>query len=313
MILALTPAVKCKKGPFFLVFCGFHVHFPNKIAVPRGSDRDFAGRSQALSVDQARRGTPCTARKQYSATSGTIFAIRKMAFVDLLAAICIITNGAKGVSALQLARDINCQHKTAFVLAHKIREAMAAESRNASLSGEVEIDGAYFLGHVRPENYKEDRKDRRLSENKSDKRRVVVAMRQRKGRTLTGVFKGEDDSLPMIRNSVEPGSVVYADEAASWDSLHSWYTAKRINHSIAFVDDGACTNQAESYFSRLRRMTGGQHHKVSAQHLHAYAAHAAWLEDHRTLDNGALAHRAIGLAMAHPISRSWKGYWQRAA
>jgi hypothetical protein len=47
-------------------------------------------------------------------------------------------------------RDLDCQHKTAFVLAHKIREAMAAETNGLKLSGEVELDGAYFGGHVRP-------------------------------------------------------------------------------------------------------------------------------------------------------------------
>jgi hypothetical protein len=50
---------------------------------------------------------------------------------------------------------------------------------------------------------------------------------------------------------------------------------------------------------------------VSAQYLAQYAGHAAWVEDHRTLDNGAMTNRAIGLAMAHPVSRVWKGYWQR--
>ena len=60
-------------------------------------------------------------------TSGTIFASRKMAFVDLLAAICITVNASKGVSMIQLSRDLDCQYKTAFVLAHKLREAMASE------------------------------------------------------------------------------------------------------------------------------------------------------------------------------------------
>ena len=259
-----------------------------------------------------RRRFKCAAcSHQYSVTSGTIFASRKMSFTDLLAAICIVTNGAKGISALQLSRDLQVNFKTAWVFSHKLREAMASETKDHNLSGDVEIDGAYFGGHVRPENRKEDRVDRRLSENRSEKRRVVVALRQRKGRTLTGVFMGEDDSLGMIQERVKPNSVVYADEASSWDRLHGWYTAKRINHSIAFFDDGVCTNQAESFFSRLRRMVGGQHHKVSAQYLHQYAAHAAWLEDHRRLDNGALAHRALGLAMAHPVSRNWAGYWQR--
>jgi hypothetical protein len=60
----------------------------------------------------------------------------------------------------------------------------------------------------------------------------------------------------------------------------------------------------------LRTMIAGQHHHVSARYLAAYAAHAAWLEDHRRLDNGALCHRALGLALHHSTS-AWKGYWQR--
>ncbi len=64
---------------------------------------------------------------QFSVTSGTIFASRKMKFVDLLAAIVILANAAKGVSMLQLSRDLDCQYKTAFVLAHKLREAIASE------------------------------------------------------------------------------------------------------------------------------------------------------------------------------------------
>ena len=62
---------------------------------------------------------------QFSVTSGTIFASRKLSFTDLLAAIVIFVNGAKGVSALQVSRDLCVQYKTAFVLSHKLREAMA--------------------------------------------------------------------------------------------------------------------------------------------------------------------------------------------
>jgi transposase-like protein len=219
--------------------------------------------------------------------------------------------GPVGEGPAVLGRDLDCQAKTAFVLGHKIRESLASEMKAANLFDEVEVDGAYFGGHVRPANEKKDRKDRRLAEHQTGKRRVVVAMRQRKGRTLTAVFRSEDEAIPMIRTRVSAGSIVFADEASAWDALHGWYTAKRINHSIAFMDDGVCTNQAESFFSRLRRMVGGQHHKVSAQYLHQYAAHAAWMEDHRRLDNGALANRALGLALGHGVSRQWKGYWQR--
>ena len=78
-----------------------------------------------------------------------------MAFTDLLAAICIFVNAAKGLSALQLSRDLDCQYKTAFVLAHKLREVLAAEIDGHTLDGEIEIDGAYFGGHIRPANLKD--------------------------------------------------------------------------------------------------------------------------------------------------------------
>jgi hypothetical protein len=59
-------------------------------------------------------------------------------------------------------------------------------------------------------------------------------------------------------------------------------------------------------------MVAGQHHQVSPQYLYQYATHSAWMEDHRWLDNGALAHRTLRLALASPVSRQWAGYWQRA-
>jgi transposase-like protein len=263
---------------------------------------------------RTRRIFKCEAcEAQFSVTTATIFASRKLAMRDLLAAIAIFVNGAKGISALQLSRDLDCQYKTAFVLAHKLREAMGADMTGRTLSGHVEIDGAYFGGYVKPENRKEDRKDRRLSENQSGKRRVVVIMRERKGRSLPFVFDSEAASLPTIQARVMPGTTVYADEASCWDDLHARFNAHRINHSVAFKDEEACTNQAESYFSRLRRAEIGTHHHISGRYLHAYAREMAWREDNRRQPNGTLYLMAAGAALGHPVSREWKGYWQRAA
>ncbi len=248
--------------------------------------------------------------RQFSLTSGTLFASRKLPVRDYLLAIAIFVNGAKGVSALQLSRDLDCQYKTAFVLAHKLREAMAAEHDGRVLSGEVEIDGAYFGGHVRPENRKEDRKDRRLAEHQTGKRRCVVIMRERGGRALPFAVRSEDQAVPLVRQVVAAGSTVHADEAACWDALHAHYEAKRINHSIAFLDDGACTNQAESCFSRLRRAEIGQHHRIGV-HLHAYAGEMAWREDYRRRSNGIQAELVAAAALASQPSRMWAGYWQR--
>jgi hypothetical protein len=88
---------------------------------------------------------------------------------------------------------------------------------------------------------------------------------------------------------------------------------QRINDSEAYSRDGAHTNHAESFFSRLRRMIGGQHHKVGAQHLGAYAVQTTWLEDGRDQSNGAPADRLISRALAAPANREWKGDRQRRA
>jgi len=90
------------------------------------------------------------------------------------------------------------------------------------------------------------------------------------------LFRTEDASLATIEQRVMPGSTVHADEAACWDELHARFDAKRINLSVAFSDDGACTNQAESFFSRLRRAEIGTRHHISGPYLNAYAREMAW-------------------------------------
>ncbi|WP_370645792.1 IS1595 family transposase [Epibacterium sp. Ofav1-8] len=161
------------------------------------------------------RGFKCAAcHRQFSVTSGTIFASRKLAFLDLLGAICLFVNAAKGLSAVQISRDLDVQHKTAFVLMHKLREAMKAETRDARLDGEVEVYGAAFGGHVRPANLKEERVNRRRRVNRSGKRRVVVVLRQRGDRTVTRTFLREAQGVEFARERIAPDTVVSADEVA---------------------------------------------------------------------------------------------------
>lgn len=260
---------------------------------------------------KARRIFKCKACSgQFSVTSGTIFASRKMAIRDILGAIAIFVNGAKGHSALQLSRDLDCDYKTAFVLTHKLREAMASQ-REKALSGEVEIDGAYFGGYVKPANRKEDRVDRRKAENQTGKRQVVVVMRERDGQSVTAVAKSEAAGVNAVVATVAPGSTIYADEASSWDALAARYLTKRINHQEAYSTPDACTNMAESFFSRIRRAEVGIHHHIAGPYLASYAAEMAWREDRRRVSNGEQFLAVTSAALAHPVSRQWKGYWQR--
>ncbi len=306
--LSLKAIYKAGEDAAYETFCQMRWPETNGEAVcPRCAD-------DATKISTRRKFKCRACGHQFSVTSGTIFASRKMAFVDLLAAICITVNAGKGVSMIQLSRDLDCQYKTAFVLAHKLREAMASEVQTGEvLTGHVEVDGAYFGGHIRPENHKADRKDRRLKENQNGKRRVVVVMRERLGRTLPVVTMSEAHGVDLMVQNVSRMATVSADEASHWDMLHSTWSVDRINHSVSYSDHGKHTNWAESYFSRLRRMVVGQHHHVSPQYLHQYANQAAWLEDNRRKDNGTLAFGLVQASMDAPVSRSWKGYWQRAA
>jgi hypothetical protein len=248
----------------------------------------------------------CSAcRYQFSVTARTIFQDRKRPIRDYLLVIAIFVNGAKGHSALQLSRDLDCQYKTAFVIAHKLREAMGSEVHNPDepeLNGEVHIDGAYFGGKVKQANRKADRTDRRSTEERGGKHQVVVA-RQVLGRTLPFIVPRESAAVPIIRQHIANGTIVHADESRAWDILHGSYPMMRVNHSREYKgEDGACTNEAESFFSRLRRAEYGMHHRISGQYLYQYANEMAWREDRRREPNGLHWRRVIGAALHHPKS-----------
>ena len=136
-------------------------------------------------------------------------------------------------------------------------------------------------------------------------------MRERGGRTLTYVTRSEAEGVALVAVNVEHGATVHADEASHWDKLAAYFPIKRINHQEAYSKDGACTNQAESFFSRLRRAEVGTHHHIAGKYLHAYAAEMAWREDSNRQANGHQFAMAMGAVAMAPQSRQWAGYWQR--
>jgi transposase-like protein len=266
----------------------------------------------AVYTYRCRRVFKCKAcHRQFSATSGTLLACRKLPFRTLLIAFSLFVSAAKGLSSLQLSRNLGLHAKTAFVLLHKLRCALTSNSAATILTGVVEVDGGWFGGHIRPENHRVARIDRRRREHQNGKRRCVVVMRQRGGPTVTAIVKHEAEAVPIIRRRVARGSIIHTNEARAWDDLHASFEMKRINHSEAYSKDGACTNQAESYISRLRRAEIGQHHHIAGPHLGQYAGEMAWREDMRRKATGTQFNVCGRLALGHPTSRPWVGYWQR--
>lgn len=253
-------------------------------------------------------------KKDFSITSGTLFSSYKLPLRGYLGAIAIFVNEVKGKSMLAMSRDLGLSYKSAFVLAHKLREAMSEEMKHRQIGDDqpvAEVDGAYFGTYVRPANLREERVDRRLRKNYSKNRKVLVVIRERGGETLPGVFKSESHALTWIKRRVVKGTVLHADEASSWNDLHTRFEMKRIDHQQAYSLDGASTNQAESYFSRIRRGEMGHHHHISGPYLLRFAQEAAWREDNRRVPNGEQVQRVAKLALGRKKSVDFNGYWQR--
>lgn len=260
----------------------------------------------------------------FSVTSGTLFAYHKLPLQVYLGAIAIYTNAVKGLSALQLSRDLNVQYKSAFVLMHKLRESLMVHRDETPLAGEVQVDGGYTNGSVRPANRAEERVDRRLAGHQNPDKRCVLVMREtypaddpagRVGgkRTLTFIIPRENqrDVGALAARFIAPATTVSADESNAYDLLHGRYPMRRVNHQREYrAADGTTDNQAESYLARFRRMQIGQHHKFGLAHLANYANEAAYREDTRRWSNGAIFYDILSKCARTPPHRDWCGYWQ---
>ena len=155
---------------------------------------------------------------------------------------------------LAMSRDLGVQYKTSFVLAHKMREAMATEVRTQPIGGEgkrAEIDGGYFGGYVKPAiSPREPPRSPLASTPVRQTQGRGRYPRERDGRTLPGVFHSEVEALAFIRRQVARGTELYADEASAWNALHARYTLHRVNHEEAYSLGGEYeinTNSAELF------------------------------------------------------------------
>lgn len=256
---------------------------------------------------------------RFSVTSGTVFANHKLGFRVILAAVALFVHAAKGMSALQLSRSLDVQYKTAYVLFHKLRESLMRERDTSLLSGDVEMDGGYCHSYVRPKNRKQERVDRRLKQNLNPNKRAVLVMRERgepgqgAKRTLTSIIKqeNEQDIRNLVYQYVAPEAVIYADEHSAYASLAARHTVHQVNHQEAYsAEDGTNQNQAESFFSRMRRLMIGQIHKNAPKYLPYYANEVAWREDHRRCSSSEQFEYLMQAALKLRPSRDWAGYWQ---
>ena len=264
----------------------------------------------------------------FSITSGTVFASHKLSLKIYLLAIFLFVNAVKGISALQLSRDLGVNYRTAYVLAHKLRKSLMNQENNKILSGVIDIDGTYVHSSPRKANKKEDRIDFRLKENQNpDKRCIIVAREHYSAQeklknkyfqgaktTLVKVVDYENQAVvkDIALKFIAKGSKIHSDENAAYDVLIPFYDLHTVNHKKEYRSEvGITNNQAESYFSRFKRMYYGQVHKMSNKYLLNYANEVAYREDNRRTPNGFqfkdILKKCLNLSNKN---NEWVGYWQ---
>lgn len=253
----------------------------------------------------------------FSVTSGTIFHGHKLPLQTILMAICIFVNAAKGISALQLSRDLDVQYKTGWVLLHKIRESLMDYDSSKPFQGIVEMDGVYVNGYIRPKNRLEKRIDRRKAYKPN--KRVVISLRQRNefgigaNRTRTFILRSENPvELSRIASRfISRGSEVHTDENIGYSNFIAHYDHRVVNHAVEYCGiNGENNNQSESYNSRFRRLQYGQCHKLSTLYLSNYANEIAYREDTRRFNNGFIFRDILKRCLDSGISNEFCGYWQ---
>jgi len=212
---------------------------------------------------------------QFSATSGTIYNDSHLSLQTWFAAIALIVDAKKGISAKQVQRHLGIgSYKTAWYLCHRIRKAMI-DAAPTPLTGTIEIDETYLGGTAQ-------RRFGRVGEAKPPKD-IVVAIRERSTKSKAGrvrFFHVPDTKRATLQPIIEANlqqfpQRVITDQAAVYDNIfrkHHRSVHRTVNHSQEWIVPGTAihTNTVESAFSLLKRGIIGSFHRVSVKHLHRY-------------------------------------------
>jgi len=223
-------------------------------------------------------------RKQFTVTVGTIFERSHVKLNDWVYAFSRMCASKKGISALQLSRELLCQYKTAWFICHRIRDAMNSEGGLlGSGGGDVEVDETYVGG--------KPRKGRPGVKGRGTHKAPVLALVERNGnvrvRHISSVnamnLKGS------IFEFVDKSARIHTDEFPAYNRLDRWYAA---HTTVCHKRDeyigphGAGTNQVECFFALIKRGVYGNFHNVSKKHLQRYCDEFEFRWNYRKVSDG---------------------------
>ena len=220
---------------------------------------------------------------QFSVTAGTIFHDSHMPLPKWFAAVYLMCESRKGISANQLKRTLNVAYQTAWHLCHRIRKAVA-DADTSPLVGTVEVDET-FIGGKAKNMHKADRARRIQGRGPSGKAMVLAAI-QRGGGVRLRVEDGRDRETlhAFIKGEISPDAArIMTDEFEAYKGIEDENTThETVNHSKdEYVRGDVHTNTAEGVFSLFKRSLVGAYHQVSVKHLDRYLDEFSFRFDNR--------------------------------